>query len=214
MSNEHLPLSVLLGGLHTPGGEASSERHLRECTECSRKLRAAQKRVAEIVALASDAAPPPALRQRVLQSITETPRLVRFTEIVASMLDVSAEKARAYLAALDDPNQWQKTPFDGVTRIPVEGGPQTLGAVIHFVRVEPGKIVPMHEHFGPEIGVFLQGRGRHDNGRLCEIGELDECAKGTAHSVEGLPGVASVMLVVARGGVRFGDFDLELLPPR
>jgi anti-sigma factor ChrR (cupin superfamily) len=214
MSSKHLPLSVLLGGLHTEGGKTSSERHLRECAECSRKLRAAHKRVAEIVALASDAAPPPALRQRVLQSITERPRLVRFTEIVASMLDVSADQARAYLAALDDPNQWQKTPFDGVTRIPVEGGPQTLGAVAHFVRVEPGKIVPMHEHFGPEIGVFLQGRGRHDNGRLCEIGELDECAKGTAHSVEGLPGVASVMLVVARGGVRFGDFDLELLPPR
>ena len=214
MSNEHLPLSVLLGGMHTPGSEARVERHLRECPDCGRKLRAAQKRVGEIVALASDVAPPPGLRQRILQSIADTPRLVRFTEIVANMLDVSPEKARSYLAALDDPDQWQETPFDGVTRIPVEGGPQTFGAVAHFVRVEPGKVVPLHEHFGPEIGVFLQGRGRHDNGRFCEIGELDECATGTAHSVAGLPGVASVMLVVARGGVRFPDFDLELLPPR
>jgi anti-sigma factor ChrR (cupin superfamily) len=214
MSSEHLPLSVLLGGMLAPGSESGTERHLRECPDCFRKLQAAQNRVADIVALASDVAPPAALRQRVLQSIADTPRLVRFTDIVASMLDVSPQKAREYLAALDDPNQWQKTPFDGVTRIPVEGGPQTVGAVAHFVRVEPGKIVPMHEHFGPELGIFLQGRGRHDSGRFCEIGEIDECAKGTAHSVEGLPGVASVMLVVARGGVRFGEYDLDLLPPR
>jgi anti-sigma factor ChrR (cupin superfamily) len=212
MNSAHLPLSVLLGGLHTPGCETKAEKHLRECPDCARKLRAAENRLAEIVALASDVAPPPELRGRVLKSIAETPRLVRFTEIVASMLDVSLEKAREYLAALDDPSRWEKTPFDGVTRIPVEGGPHTMGAVAHFVRVEPGKVVPMHEHLGPEVGVFLQGRGRHDDGRLCEIGELDERSIGTSHSVEGLPGVASVMLVVARGGVRFGDF--ELLPPR
>lgn len=146
MSNVHLPLSALLGGLHTLGDEAAAEKHLRECLDCARKLRGAQKRIAEIVALASDVAPPPALRQRVLKSITETPRLARFTAIVANLLDVSAEKAREYLASLDDPNQWQKTPFEGVTRIPIEGGPQTIGAVAHFVRVEPGKMVPMHEH--------------------------------------------------------------------
>jgi hypothetical protein len=213
MSSQHLPLSVLLGGLHTPVDEATVERHLRECLDCARKVRAAQKRMAEVVALASEAIPPPALKQRVLQSITKTPRLARFTEIVAKMLDISAERARAYLAALDDPNQWQKTPFDGVTRIPVAGGPQTIGAVVHFVRVEPGKIVPMHEHFGPEVGIFLQGRGRGDDGALVGPGEVDERAEGTAHSVEGLPGVASVMLVVARGGVRFGEYDVELLPP-
>ena len=213
MSNEHLPLSVLLGGLHTSCDEGTSERHLRECPDCARKLRGAEKRIAEIVALASDAKPSPGLKERLLQSIGEKPRLARFKEIVASMLDISAEKALTYLAALDDPDQWQKTPFDGVTRIPVEGGPQTVGAVAHFVRVEPGKIVPMHEHFGPETGIFLQGRGRGDDGCLAVPGELDERATGTAHSVAALPGVASVMLVVARGGVRFGEFDFELLPP-
>jgi anti-sigma factor ChrR (cupin superfamily) len=214
MTNAHPPLSVLLGGLHTSSDEVAATRHLRECADCSKTLRAAQKRIAEIVALASDAVPSDALRRRVLQSITETPRLARFTEVVANLLDISAERARAYLAALDDPNQWQKTPFDGVTRIPVEGGPQTIGAVVHFVRVEPGKVVPMHQHFGPEVGIFLQGRGRGDDGCIVEPGEFDERAVGTSHSVAALPGVASVMLVVARGGVRFGDFDFELLPPR
>jgi anti-sigma factor ChrR (cupin superfamily) len=214
MSNEHLPLSVLLGGLHTVSDPTVTERHLRQCSECARKLRGAEKSIGEIVALAPDALPSAALRRRILQSIDEKPRLSRFKEVVASMLDITVERALTYLAALDDPNQWQKTPFDGVTRIPVEGGPLTLGAVAHFVRVEPGKIVPMHEHFGPEVGIFLQGRGRGDDGCLAVPGELDERAKGTAHSVAALPGVASVMLVVARGGVRFGDYDFELLPPR
>jgi len=214
MSSEHLPLSVLLGGIHTATDEQATERHLRECAECARKLRSAEKRIGEIVALASDSSPSPALRQRILQSVGEKPRLSRFKEIVASMLDISVDRALTYLAALDDPDQWQKTPFDGVTRIPVEGGPQTLGAVAHFVRVEPGKIVPMHSHFGPETGIFLQGRGRGDDGCLAVPGELDVRATGTAHSVAALPGVASVMLVVARGGVRFGDYDFELLPPR
>ena len=42
-------------------------------------------------------------------------------------------------------------------------------------------------------------------------GDIDECAFGTAHSVRNFPLVASVMLVVAHGGVRFDDF--EILPP-
>jgi anti-sigma factor ChrR (cupin superfamily) len=213
MSNEHLPLSLLVGGVHTPADEATVSKHLDQCAQCTSTLQSAEKHIAEIVALAPYATPSSALRERVLRSITEVPRLVRFTEIVAKLLDISTEKARAYLAALDDPNQWQKTPFDGVTRIPVEGGPETRGAVTHFVRVEAGKVVPMHEHFGPEVGIFLQGRGRGDDGCTVGPGDIDERATGTAHSVEGLPGVASVMLVVARGGVRFGAYDFELLPP-
>jgi anti-sigma factor ChrR (cupin superfamily) len=212
MSKEHLPLSMLLGGLHTVGDEAAVQEHLRQCKDCMRKLVLAEERIANMVALAPGAAPPPTLRERILRTIAETPRHARFTELVAKLLDISTERARAYLVALDDPSQWQKTPFDGVTRIPVQGGPLTTGAVAHFVRVEPGKIVPMHSHFGPETGVFLQGRGRGDDGRLTLPGELDERATGTAHSVEGLPGVASVMLVVAHGGVRFAEFDFDLLP--
>jgi anti-sigma factor ChrR (cupin superfamily) len=214
MSSEHLPLSLLLGGVHTAGHEAAAEKHVRECAECARKLVSAQQRIAELVAFAPEAAPSETLRQRVLRSIAETPRFERFTEIVAKLLDVPTEKARVYLAALDDPKQWQKTPFDGVTRIPVEGGPRTVGAVVHFVRVEPGKFVPMHEHFGPETGIFLQGRGRSEDGRVLEPGEFDDRAKGTAHSVDGMPTIPAVMLVVAHGGVRFGDYDFELLPPR
>jgi quercetin dioxygenase-like cupin family protein len=184
---------------------------LRECVECAAKLRDAEARITEIVRLASEAIPPAALRERVLTSAARAPRLARFTDVVARLLDVSADKAREFLAAIDEPEQWQKTPFDGVTRIPVEGGPRTEGAVAHFVRIEPGGFVPMHEHLGPEVGIFLQGRGLGDDGRTFGPGDIDECAFGTVHSVRNFPRVASVMLVVAHGGVRFDNF--ELLPP-
>jgi anti-sigma factor ChrR (cupin superfamily) len=206
----HLPRSILWGV--RPAGEGTrAARHLRECTECAEKLRAAEARITEIVGLAAETAPPPALRERVLTSAARAPRLVRFTNVVARLLDVSTDKAREFLAAIDEPEQWQTTPFEGVTRMPVEGGPRTDGAVAHFVRIEPGKVVPLHEHLGPEIGIFLQGRGQGDDGRTFGPGDLDECMGGTAHSVASLPVVASVMLVVAHGGVRFGDF--EILPP-
>jgi anti-sigma factor ChrR (cupin superfamily) len=111
------------------------------------------------------------LRERVLTSAARAPRLVRFTNVVARLLDVSTDKAREFLAAIDEPEQWQTTPFEGVTRMPVEGGPRTDGAVAHFVRIEPGKVVPLHEHLGPEIGIFLQGRGQGDDGRTFGPGD-------------------------------------------
>ena len=211
MSDEHLPRSILWG-LRAPGDASFASKHLRECPDCAAKLRAVEARIGEIVAASAEATPPAALRQRVLQSTTDTPRLVHYTDVVAKLLDVSAEKARAFLAVIDEPSQWQATPFEGVTRIPVEGGPQTMGAVAHFVRVEPGKVVPIHHHYGREIGIFLQGRGRGEDGRVFGPGDVDDRAEGTSHLVESLPVVASVMLVVAHGGVSFGDF--ELLPPR
>ena len=210
MIEAHLPRSILWG-VRQAGEGTKAARHLRECKECAAKLRAAEARITEIIGLASEAVPPPALRERVLTSAAQAPRLARFTNVVARLLDVSPDKAREFLAAIDEPDQWQKTPFDGVTRIPVEGGPRTDGAVAHFVRIEPGGFVPMHEHLGPEIGIFLQGRGQGDDGRTFGPGDLDECAFGTAHSVRSLPLVASVMLVVAHGGVRFDNF--EILPP-
>jgi anti-sigma factor ChrR (cupin superfamily) len=207
---EHLPPSIL-SGLHPLGVGTRAARHLRDCADCSEKLRATESRITEIVGLAAEEQPPASLRDRVLASASQAPRLVRFTDVVAQLLDVTPDKAREFLAAVDQPELWETTPFEGVTRMPVEGGPRTEGAVAHFVRVEPGKIVPMHEHIGPEVGVFLQGYGQGDDGQMVSPGELDERATGTAHSVAGLPGVASVMLVVAHGGVRFGDF--EILPP-
>lgn len=212
MNDEHLPRSVIWG-LRSLGEGTWAARHLRDCAECTAKLRAAETRIAEIVSRAVEAKPPPSLRDRVLASSTRAPRLVRFADVVAKMLDVSHERAIECLAAIDEPAQWEETPFDGVKRMPIEGGPRTAGAVTHFVRVEPGKIVPMHEHLGPEIGIFLQGRGRGPTGKLCGPGDIDEYPIGTAHSVEGLPSVASVMLVVAHGGVRF-DNDFMLLPKR
>lgn len=207
MSDDHLPRSVLWG-LRAPGEGTSFSKHLRECPECATKLRAVEVRIGEIVALAGDVRPSPALRKRLLESIESAPRLVRYTDVVANLLDISAEKARAYLAAIDEPERWQATPFDGVTRIPVAGGPATAGAVAHFVRVEPGKTVPMHLHLGREIGIFLQGYGRGEDGRTIGPGDVDDRAEGTSHSVEVFPLVPSVMLVVAHGGVRFGDFQL------
>ncbi len=212
MSDDHLPRSVVWG-LRSLGEGTAAVRHLRDCAECAAKLRGAETRIAEIVARAVEATPPLNLRDRVLASSTKAPRLVRFADVVARMLDVSHERALECLAAVDEPSQWEETPFDGVKRMPIEGGPRTRGAVTHFVRVEPGKIVPMHEHLGPEVGIFLQGRGRGPTGKLCGPGDIDEYAIGTAHSVEGLPSVTSVMLVVAHGGVRF-DNDFLLLPKR
>ena len=210
MSDEHLPRSVIWG-LRSLGEGTWAHKHLKDCAECTAKLRAAETRIAEIVSLAVEAKPPPGLRERVLASASRAPRLVRFAPVVARMLDVTHDRALECLAAIDEPSQWQDTPFDGVKRMPIAGGPRTKGAVTHFVRVEPGKIVPMHEHLGPEIGIFLQGRGRGQDGKLCGPGDIDEYALGTAHSVECLPAVASVMLVVAHGGVRFED-NFQILP--
>jgi hypothetical protein len=172
--------------------------------------RLAAERVAALVAASARLPAPSSLRERLLASAAATPRLARFTAEVARLLDVPPPRALEYLAMVDVHELWQETPYEGVTRLPVAGGPKTAGAVTHIVRVVPGKTIPMHVHFGPEIGLILQGRGRGEDGHVCKPGDCDRLEKGTSHSIEGLPVVDCVMIVVAFGGISFGE--VQILP--
>jgi anti-sigma factor ChrR (cupin superfamily) len=209
MTRRHLPRSVLSGSVlleAVPG----ATRHLRDCPECAAELDSSAACMAELVSIAELVAPPPALFERALASIAAFPRLEHLSRDIARLLDVSHETAREYLKQIDEPVRWQSTPFSGVTRLPIEGGPRTAGAVTHFVRVKAGKIIPSHEHLGPEIGFILQGRALCDDGHVCEPRDENVMPLGSQHSFRGLPVVDCIMLEIASGGLRFGD--VELLP--
>ncbi len=83
-------------------------------------------------------------------------RLAPFADRLASMMDVTAEAARGYLARIFDPDAWEGL-IPNVSVIHLAGGPSTEGANVGFVRIEPGAGFPMHSHLGDERALILQG---------------------------------------------------------
>jgi anti-sigma factor ChrR (cupin superfamily) len=189
---------------------AQAEAHLAECSECASEVRGLANVFLEPDEAHGLPAPSPALRDRLLASIAEKPRLAAYADAAAKLLDVSREHALELLRRIDEPNRWLPTPFEGVEGYWFQGGPATEGSFAGFVRVHAGTQLPLHDHIGPEQGLVLQGRFADENGRVYHPGDRVDMAKGSRHALNALPIIDCVFVVVAHGGVRFGD--VEFLP--
>lgn len=189
---------------------AEAQAHLAECPECASEVRGLANVFLEPDAKVGLLNPSPALRERLLTSIASKPRLGAYAEAAAKLLDVTPDRARELLRRIDEPKRWMPTPFEGVEGYWFKGGPATEGSFSGFVRVHAGTSLPMHDHIGPEEGLVLQGRVRDENGRLYQPGDRVDMAGGSCHELSALPIIDCVFLVVAHGGVRFGD--VEFLP--
>jgi anti-sigma factor ChrR (cupin superfamily) len=186
------------------------DAHLAECDACASRMHALTAVLLESERAATSIQPHPSVRQRLLASMERAPRLEAYVEPVAELLDVPRSKAREYLWRIDDPSRWRPTPFEGVQSLFVKGGPATAGALVGFLRVEPGHRLPLHDHLGPEHGLLLQGRARDPEGRIHGPSTRVDMASGSRHEFEALPIVDCVFLVIAHGGVRFGDTEFRV----
>ena len=186
---------------------AEAQAHLADCAECASEVRGLANVFLEPDAALGLLTPSPALRERLLASIASQPRLGAYTDAAAKLLDVTQERARELLRRIDEPTRWMPTPFDGVEGYWFRGGPATAGAFTGFIRLHAGKQLPMHDHIGPEEGLVLQGRVRDENGRVYQPGDRVDMAGGSRHELNALPVIDCVFVVVAHGGVRFGEIE-------
>lgn len=192
----------------SPEERAAADAHLAGCPRCAAELARTAELLADLALDAAPIAPPPSLRGRILDDARGTNRFLDFLDRVAEFLDVPLDRARAYLARVDDPASWQPLPIPGYSFFPVEYGPRLGTSQVGFLRIEPGARFPYHRHTGDEEVMILQGGIIDDqSGREWHPGEIQPMAKGTAHSYVGAPGAPCICI----GRVLGGEF--EIIPP-
>lgn len=200
-------LDWLAGGLDESEA-VRVEDHLAECAQC----RAALDKELRLVAAATPASAPP--RGRLLQDATTLARFDQFATQVASLMDVDIDRAREWLANIDDPDVWEDTALGPLDLYHLEGGPAVANCITGFTRLAPGTSFPEHTHLGREYNLVIQGKLRDEHGVVHGPGSLVERDEGTTHEIAAEPGVPLIYLsIVGEGveifGMRFGaDSDL------
>ncbi len=166
----------------------------------------------ETLALALDAvAPPPALRSRLERSLAQTHRFDDLEEVVASLADVSLDRARTLLLQVDAPDAtWEPGPAPGIDLMHFEGGPRVRDAVTGFVRHAPGATFPEHDHVGDESVLVLQGAFEDADGVVYRSGEVAARGPSSSHSYRAVGPLPLVTMAIVQGGV---ILDGVAIPP-
>jgi putative transcriptional regulator len=154
------------------------------------------------------------LRADILGDARPEARFLDLSEQVATLMDVSTDRAISRLAGIDDEQSWEQGPFAGIDLYHLDGGPAVSDAIVGFVRIEPGAAFPEHEHLGTETVLVLQGAYRDSDGVVYRRGDQNIKAAGSSHDFEALEGPPLIYLVVAFEGVAIGEMILGPDDPR
>jgi hypothetical protein len=142
-------------------------------------------------------APDPAVRARLLRTVSGPDRLSLFFERAAGLLDLTVEAVRAVFTRIDDATAWEPG-LPGMHMIHFAAGPQLATADAGFVRLQPGMSFPRHRHLGPEVTLVLEGAMRCGD-RVYGPGEVLEMAEGSVHEYSAAPERDLVVLVIQNG---------------
>lgn len=162
-------------------------------------------------ALPPAAAPPSALKDRLMKSAaaaTPSERFDAFVERIAQLTDLAKDKAAALLDALDDAARWVGGGTDTAI-FHVDGGARVANAIVGFVRLREGTQFIEHEHVGDEVMLILQG-GLVMNGVTYRAGDEVRSKGGTSHTFVAAPGPDLLYLGVIDGGMKI---DGNLIGP-
>src|SRR5690606_23856782 len=71
-------------------------------------------------------APKPATKERLFAALAGPDRFLPFLDDLARYFDLAADKVRALLARIDDPDAWEPGPMPGIQLIHFPGGPNAF----------------------------------------------------------------------------------------
>jgi anti-sigma factor ChrR (cupin superfamily) len=188
---ELAPLHAL--GALDPSERASYEAHLAACAACVVELDA-YLRVAEDLALVSATPPPPALRERLLQSIAtdaETPAPpIQVWKDWASK-DAPAD---AHSVVRSNAGGWEATGSAGVMvrRLAVDLERQTATML---VKMEPGSSYPRHLHATAEECFVLDGDLSVGDDLVMYAGDFQRVRGGTVHPIQSTSGGCTLFII-------------------
>ncbi len=124
---------------------------------------------------------PDDLKARLLASVGGG-RFEQFSTRMATLLDVTIDRARELLGLIERESSWEN-PVPGVSLIHFDGGPAYAAADCGFVRIAPGCKFPWHTHRGEEVSVILSGAMRDHDGRVLRAGDELVHQQGTQHEL-------------------------------
>jgi quercetin dioxygenase-like cupin family protein len=125
--------------------------------------------------------PSPDVKARLLASAGGG-RFERFVERMASLFDVSIDRARELLALVERAASWEH-PLPGVSLIHFKGGPACANADCGFVRIAAGCKFPWHTHRGEEVNLILVGTAHDAAGNVFRAGDEIVEQRGSAHDL-------------------------------
>ena len=130
--------------------------------------------------LVAPVAPAADVKTRLLASVGGG-RFEKFAAKMASLYDVTVERARELLGLVERPASWEQEP-GGISLVHFNGGPAYAAADCGFVRLEPGAVFPPHKHLGDEASMVLSGHIRDNaSGRLLGPGDELLQVEGSEH---------------------------------
>lgn len=132
-------------------------------------------------ALITPVAPPPAVLSRLMASVGGG-RFETWSTRMASLFDVTVERARELLGLIERPASWEDQ-MPGLALVHFDGGPAYAAADCGFVRLAPGTAFPHHTHLGEEVSLILAGALRDHTGRTYGPGDEITSAEGSEHDV-------------------------------
>jgi putative transcriptional regulator len=166
-------------------------------TELAASRATAHQMLADVVSISPEAE----VKTRLMASIGAG-RFERFANRMASLFDVTVDRARELLGLVERSASWEN-PVPGIGLVHFDGGPACATADCGFVRVAPGCTFPWHTHRGEEVSVILTGKLHDASGRVLGPGDELVQTKGTQHDVRA--GDEEVIFVArAFGGIEVG----------
>jgi hypothetical protein len=114
---------------------------------------AAYQRTAE--AMVAPVAPDEAVHARLMASLGGG-RFEKFSSRMASLFDVTVDRARELLGLIERPASWEPGAA-GLDLVHFDGGPAFAMADCGFIRLAPNAAFPLHSHAGEEVSLILSG---------------------------------------------------------
>lgn len=174
---ELLPLYAL--GVLDADESQVVERAVAADPALAAELAALEASTAELV---TPIAPSPDVHARLMASIGGG-AFERFSGRMASLFDVTVERAREILGLVERPASWE-IGAPGVHLVHFAGGPAYAAADCGFVRLDPGTPFPLHTHVGEEVSLVLAGRLRdRATGQIFQPGDEIAGGAGASHDV-------------------------------
>jgi hypothetical protein len=172
---ELLPLYAL--GILEPDEAQAVERAITTDTALAAELASFQ---ASADLLVVPATPSVDVKARLLAS-TGGGRFEKFSSRMASLFDVTVERARELLGLIERPASWEQE-AGGIRLVHFAGGAAYAAADCGFIHLEPGAVFPPHKHLGEEASIVISGQVRDAaSGRLLGPGDELLQAEGSEH---------------------------------
>jgi len=150
--------------------------------------------------------PPPALRQRLLDTIGSVDRFRPFFASLGRLFDLTEGAVREVLARVDQSVGWSVFP-GGARYFHFLPGPAMAGLEAGVVRMAPGTTFPRHRHRAGETTIVLDGV-MYDRGQVHGPGAVIEAEPGSSHDYRAGAG-RDLLLVSRHGGIDFTDQSSE-----